>query len=82
MDNAGVIEWIVVGTIVGLLARLLLKRSDPVGCLGTIFIGICGAAIGGKLWEAAFGDQKGVAWIGSILVAMLLLAILSRLTDK
>lgn len=78
----GLLEWIVVGAVVGLLARLMLKRSDPVGCLGTIFIGIAGAAIGGKLWEALFGDQDGVAWIGSILVAMLLLAILSRLTDR
>ena len=82
MENIGIIEWIVIGAVVGLLARLLLKRSDPVGCLGTIFIGIAGAAIGSKVWEAAFGDQDGVAWIGSILVAMLLLAIFSRLTDR
>lgn len=78
----GLIEWIVVGTIVGLLARLMLRRSDPVGCLGTIFIGIAGAAIGGKVWEEVFGDQKGVAWIGSILAAMLLLAIFSRLNPR
>ena len=82
MDNIGIVEWVVIGAVVGLLARLLLKRSDPVGCLGTIFIGIAGAAIGSKVWEAAFGDQDGVAWIGSILVAMLLLAIFSRLTDR
>ena len=78
----GLVEWVVVGAIVGLLARLMLRRSDPVGCLGTIFIGIAGAAIGGKLWEEVFGDQKGIAWIGSILVAMLLLAIFSRLSDR
>lgn len=78
----GLIEWIVVGTIVGLLARLMLRSSNPVGCLGTIFIGIAGAAIGGKVWEEVFGDQRGVAWIGSILAAMLLLAIFSRLMPR
>ena len=78
----GIVEWIVVGAVVGLLARLMLRRSDPVGCLGTIFIGIAGAAIGGKLWEELFGDQKGVAWIGSILVAMFLLAIFSRISSR
>ena len=78
----GVIEWIVVGTIVGLLARLMLKSANPVGCIGTIFIGIAGAAIGGQIWEEVFGDQKGVAWIGSILAAMLLLAIFSRLMPR
>ena len=78
----GLLEWVVVGTIVGLLARLMLRRADPVGCIGTIFIGIAGAAIGGKVWEEVFGDQKGVAWIGSILAAMLLLAIFSRLSPR
>lgn len=78
----GLIEWVVVGTIVGLLARLMLRRPDPVGCIGTIFIGIAGAAIGGKVWEEVFGKQKGVAWIGSILAAMLLLAIFSRLSQR
>lgn len=78
----GLIEWVVVGTIVGLLARLMLRSADPVGCIGTIFIGIAGAAIGGKVWEEVFGRQKGIAWIGSILAAMLLLSIFARLTPR
>jgi uncharacterized membrane protein YeaQ/YmgE (transglycosylase-associated protein family) len=78
----GFLEWIVVGTIVGLLARLMLRSTHPVGCLGTIFIGIAGAAIGGKVWEEVFGNQKGVAWIGSILAAMLLLAVFGRLMPR
>ncbi|MEA2516737.1 MAG: hypothetical protein QOG16_575 [Actinomycetota bacterium] len=82
MNDVGLLEWVIVGSLVGILARLLLKRSDPVGCLGTIFVGIAGAAIGSKVWEAAFGDQNGVAWIGSVLAAMLILGILSRLTDR
>jgi uncharacterized membrane protein YeaQ/YmgE (transglycosylase-associated protein family) len=82
LNDVGLLEWVIVGSLVGILARVLLKRSDPVGCLGTIFVGIAGAAIGSKVWEAAFGDQNGVAWIGSVLAAMLILGILSRLTDK
>lgn len=78
----GFIEWIIVGTIVGLLARLMLRSANPVGCLGTIFIGIAGAAIGSNIWEEAFGDQRGVAWIGSVLAAMLLLAVFSRLMPR
>jgi uncharacterized membrane protein YeaQ/YmgE (transglycosylase-associated protein family) len=76
----GLLEWIVVGVIVGALARLMLPGRSPVGCLGTIFIGIAGAALGGKLWTELFGRQEGIAWIGSILMAMLLLAIFRRLT--
>ena len=78
----GPLEYLIAGVIVGALARLLLPGASPVGCLGTIFIGIAGAAIGGKIWEEVFGKQKGVAWIGSILAAMLLLAIFSRLSER
>lgn len=76
----GLLEWIVVGLIVGALARLFMAGPDPIGCLGTVFIGIVGAVIGGKLWTVIFGPQRGVAWIGSVLVAMFLLAIFRRVT--
>ena len=78
----GIIEWIVVGAIIGFLARAFLPGQTPVGCLGTIFIGIAGGVIGGKVWEEVFGRQKGIAWIGSILVAMVLLAIFSGITSR
>jgi uncharacterized membrane protein YeaQ/YmgE (transglycosylase-associated protein family) len=70
------ISWLIIGLIVGGLARLFLPGGpEPVGCLGTIFIGIAGAVLGGRLWEEIFGPQPGIAWIGSILMAMFLLAI-------
>ena len=78
----GIVEWVVVGLIVGALARLMLPGRSPVGCLGTVFIGIAGAVLGGKLWTEVFGPQRGIAWIGSILVAMLLLALFRRLTPE
>ena len=76
----GILGWTVVGLVVGAIARVLLPGKSPMGCLGTIFIGIAGAVLGGKLWTELFGPQRGIAWIGSILVAMLLLAIFRRLT--
>jgi uncharacterized membrane protein YeaQ/YmgE (transglycosylase-associated protein family) len=76
----GLIEWIVVGAIVGGLARLFLSGPSPVGCLGTIFVGVVGAIAGGQLWRMLFGGQRGIAWIGAILMAMLLLAILRQLS--
>ena len=82
MEGLGIIGWIVVGGIIGLLARAFLPGQSPVGCLGTIFIGIAGGVIGGKVWGEIFGRQKGIAWIGSILVAMLLLAIFSAITSR
>jgi uncharacterized membrane protein YeaQ/YmgE (transglycosylase-associated protein family) len=73
-----ILVFILVGLVVGILARALLPGRDPIGILGTILVGIVGAVIGGYLWQALFGDTQGVEWIGSILVAMLLLFLYRR----
>jgi uncharacterized membrane protein YeaQ/YmgE (transglycosylase-associated protein family) len=68
-----ILVFILVGLVVGILARALLPGRDPIGIIGTILLGIVGAVIGGYLFGAVFGETEGVDWIGSILVAMLLL---------
>ncbi|MBA3629512.1 MAG: GlsB/YeaQ/YmgE family stress response membrane protein [Actinobacteria bacterium] len=76
----GLLEYIVVGLIVGALARLLMPGRDPIGVLATIAIGVLGAVAGGYIWRAVFGDGGGVEWIGSILVAMGLLFVFRQMT--
>ena len=75
-----IVVFILVGLVVGLLARLLMPGRDPIGIIGTILVGIVGAIVGGYLWIAVFGNTEGVEWIGSIVVAMLLLWIYRRMT--
>lgn len=74
------LTFILVGLIVGAIARLLMPGRDPIGILGTILVGIVGAIAGGYLWRALFGETQGVEWIGAILVAMALLWIYRRMT--
>ena len=74
------IVFLLVGLVVGVVARLLMPGPDPIGILGTIVVGCVGALIGGYLWTAVFGPNEGVAWIGSILMAMALLFLYRRLT--
>ena len=74
------IWFILAGIIIGFLARLLLPGRDPIGVVGTIILGIVGALIGGYLWEALFGENAGVAWIGSVIVAVILLFIYRKMT--
>jgi len=64
----GVIGWIVVGLLAGVLARSA-TRSESYGCLGTLAIGILGGILGGALFNLV-GD-KGITDFGlwSILVA-------------
>lgn len=43
----GVIGWILVGLIAGVLAKMIMPGKDPGGIIVTILIGIAGALIGG-----------------------------------
>ncbi len=72
--------FLLVGLVVGVIARLLMPGPDPIGILGTILVGIVGAVIGGYLWIAWRGNTEGPEWIGSIVVAMLLLFVYRRMT--
>lgn len=45
----GIISWIVLGLIVGALAKWIMPGRDPGGILVTIGIGIAGAFVGGFL---------------------------------
>ena len=75
-----ILLYVLVGLVVGVLARLLMPGRDPIGIIGTILVGIVGAIVGGYLWRAVFGDSEDIEWIGSIIVAMLLLWIYRRMT--
>lgn len=71
----GAIIWyIVVGAIVGALARLFMKGEQPLGIVWTIILGALGAGIGG--WIAgAIGVGSVLEWVISILVAMGLISL-------
>ena len=43
----GIILWIVMGLIVGALAKWIMPGDDPGGCFVTTFLGIAGAFVGG-----------------------------------
>ena len=76
--------WLIlVGAVIGILARFLLPGRDPIGFLGTIVVGIVGALVGGAAWDAIFpdNDNQGVAFIPGILVAMLLLWLYRKMTE-
>ncbi len=70
------IGWIIFGAIVGGLARLLMPGRDPLGCLGTILLGVAGSLVGGFLASLLVGREDGfqpASFLGSLLGAILLL---------
>jgi uncharacterized membrane protein YeaQ/YmgE (transglycosylase-associated protein family) len=66
---------LIVGLVVGALAKLFMPGKDPGGFIVTMLIGVAGAFIAGFLGRAAHLYQPGQTpgLIASILGAMLLL---------
>ena len=83
----GILAWIVVGLIAGILAKIAMPGPDPGGIILTIVIGIVGAFLGGFIVQSLFGGP-GITRIslGSILTATLgaiiLLAIYRLITRR
>jgi uncharacterized membrane protein YeaQ/YmgE (transglycosylase-associated protein family) len=67
----GIISWIVIGLIAGILGKLIMPGRDPVGFLLTIIIGMAGALIGGFLVRVLGGAGITGFNVWSILVAIL-----------
>lgn len=77
----GIIGWIIIGALVGYLARFLLPGPDPMGCLGTVAVGIAGSLVGGTIANLIAGEGFAIApagFIGSLIGAMLVLLFLRR----
>ncbi len=53
----GIIVFLIVGLLAGLLARALVPGKDSMGILATLLLGIVGSFVGGAIW-ALFTDNK------------------------
>ena len=73
----GIIWTIIIGFIVGLLAKMLMPGKDPGGFIITVLIGIVGSLIATYCGQALGLYQAGEAagFIGSLVGAIILLAI-------
>ena len=77
MTFGSIISTIVVGLIVGAIAKLLMPGKDPGGFIITILLGIAGALIATYLGQAVGWYRPGqpAGWIMSIVGAMILLLL-------
>jgi len=77
-----ILSTILVGLVVGAIAKLLMPGKDPGGFIATILLGIAGALIATYLGQAVGWYKAGQAgWIMSIVGAIILL-LLYRLLFK
>ena len=74
----GILWTLIIGLVVGAIAKLLMPGKDPGGFIVTMLIGVAGALLAGFLgramgWYENPGTGPGI--IASIIGAMLLLLI-------
>ena len=83
----GIISWIVLGLIVGAIAKAIMPGKDPGGILVTMLLGVVGAFVGGLLGNWIFGVGVDHFWslstwllaiAGSVIVLGIYRAVVSR----
>jgi len=78
----GLCSWIVVGLIVGAIARAIFPGRQPMGWIGTALLGMAGSLVGGFLSSLFRHGTLRVFHVGgftaSVIGALLLLWLVSR----
>lgn len=78
------ILFLVMGLVVGLLARFVVPGRDPMGLIGTLVLGVVGSYVGGTLGSVVSGSELEVRpttffWslVGAV-IALLVLRLVRR----
>lgn len=77
----GIIAWIIIGLLAGLIAKVPMPGKDPGGIIITMLIGIAGGLLGGWLGKVIFGVDSidGFfdlsTWIAAIVGSLILLVL-------
>jgi uncharacterized membrane protein YeaQ/YmgE (transglycosylase-associated protein family) len=83
----GIIAWILLGLLAGLIARAILPGHDEIGLILTCLIGMVGALVGGFVAElvgwkglGSFFDLR--TWLLAVAGSLLLLALARTATMR
>jgi uncharacterized membrane protein YeaQ/YmgE (transglycosylase-associated protein family) len=78
---------LIIGLIIGAIARFLLPGRDAMGCLATAILGIIGSVVGGFIGRLLFGQRDGSgllrpSFLLSVIGAVLVLWLWRRIQSK
>ncbi len=84
----GIIGWIVLGLLVGLIAKAIVPGAERVGVILTTLLGVAGALLGGFIATAVgagdpideFFDLS--TWLAAIVGALIILVLWNVVTDR
>jgi uncharacterized membrane protein YeaQ/YmgE (transglycosylase-associated protein family) len=83
MSLWSVLWYLLIGAVIGVLARLILPGRENMGWLMTVLLGAVAAFVGGGIgrWTGLY-DSFWIGLIVAIVVAVILIAIYSRMRAK
>jgi len=67
-----IVGLIILGLIIGALARLVVPGSNPIGLLMTLLLGVVGAVVGGLIANAAGIESLIVQYLIALAIAAVL----------
>lgn len=71
---SGLMSWLLMGLIAGVLGKWIMPGKDPGGIVVTILLGIGGALLGGWI-----GSMLGIGTVNSFSIGSILLAVAGAL---
>ena len=84
----GIIGWIVLGLLAGLIAKAIMPGAERIGLILTTVLGIVGAVLGGFIATAlGFGDPVDEffdlsTWLAAVVGALIVLFIWNAISDR
>lgn len=72
-----IVIMLVIGLLIGIVAKFLLPGDDPGGLLVTMLIGVAGSFVAGYIGRAAgwYTEGEPVGFIASVIGAIILLLL-------
>jgi len=80
----GNIWTIVLGFVIGIIAKLIVPGKENMGIITTILLGIAGSFLAGVIGQFIgwYKAGQGAGFIASVIVAILLLVIYGKIKRK
>ena len=84
----GILGWILLGLLAGIIAKALMPGDDDLGVILTTLLGIAGALLGGFIALAlGLGDPIDEffdisTWLAAVIGALIILFAWNAITDR
>jgi uncharacterized membrane protein YeaQ/YmgE (transglycosylase-associated protein family) len=78
MQGEGIIMTIIIGLIVGAIARFIMPGKQSMGWILTAVLGVAGSVLAGFVGQAMGWGTGAAGWIASVVGALVLLFVVGK----